>query len=86
MQIRVVARDNTFVQTRFTIARVVLGWYNGSFRYGAYGNYPKGVATIAWISGKTEGVDPSVLRCVGNTLRVLFYRRRELGKLRASSA
>lgn len=55
MQIRAVAGDNTFVQG------VVLRWYNDSFRL-AYGNYPKGVTTIAWISGKTEGIDPKLLR------------------------
>lgn len=58
MQIRAVAGDNTFVQG------VVLRWYNDSFRL-AYGNYPKGVTTIAWISGKTEGIDPKLLRFYG---------------------
>lgn len=50
MQIRAVARDNTFV----------LRWYERLVSLQrAYGNYPKGVTTIAWISGKTGGIDPN---------------------------
>lgn len=56
MQIRVITRsckESCFVgtTTRFVSHR-------------AYGNYPKGVTTIAWISGKTEGIDPKLLRFI----------------------